>query len=407
MPQKPFAISNMKTLWSILLACFFIAFEPLPVAGSLSAGAPCFTRINGPVSVPAEISGHAMFVKVRVNGHGPFCVLVDTGCSISVVSPELAKAVDAIVPDMDGEEESSIAENGLGNPTDIQRVLLGAVELGSVRFEGVPAVVSDSFDRMSSIAGQRVDGALGFPLFAELFLGLDFPNQRLLLDTRWPADAPDICTSLPVIEHAGVPFVTVQIQGRSVELMIDSGSNRALQLTNELASLFQWKVEPRAGPLVAVFGEIGQEAIGRLAGSMFLGDFQEVEPTSIVSSGPANLGLRSFERFCVIFHQAENKVWLCGAGSKLVLPTAVRSIGLSFYSDSGGFRIAGIIPGSPAAEARLSVGSLVTQIEHLPATKWTRDKIDQWINSHPKVDLVVSDGTDERALTLRSWVLVP
>lgn len=397
----------MKSIRAIFLTGLVIACSPLLDAGMLSAGAPCFTRISGPVSVPAEIAGHVMFVNVMVNGRGPFRVMVDTGCSLSVVSPELADAVDAMIPDMDGEEDFLVAENGLGDLTDMQRVLLGSIELGGVRFEGVPAVVSDSFQKLSAIEGRRVDGALGFPLFADLFLGLDFQNQRILLGKQWPANAPAIRASLPVIERADVPFVQAQIQGKPVELMIDTGSNQALQLPNKLVSKLRWKVDPRAGSMVAVFGEVGREAIGRLAGNMSLGDLQQIEPTAIVSTGPPSLGLRSIERFCVIFSQSENRVWICSTSAEPILPTAERSIGLSLLSDQGGLRIAGVIPGSPAEDAHLATGALVTQIEHRPATSWSRDQMEQWINSHEDVALVVAEKTGERALRLRAWDLVP
>ena len=397
----------MKVTGLIFLTCLVVALSSHLVAGTLSAGAPHFTRISGTVSVPAEITGHVMFVNVLVNGRGPYRVMVDTGCSISVVSPELAEAVGATTPDLDEEDDPIIAENGLGNPTDIQRILLNSVELGGVRFERVMAAVSDSFQKLSMIEGKRVDGMLGFPLFADLFLGLDFPNQRLILAKQWPTAAPAIRASLPVIEHADVPFVQVQIQGRQVELMIDTGANQALQLSQNLALSLQWKVEPRVGSLVAVLGEVGREDIGRLAGSLSLGGLQQVEPIAIISPGPSSLGLRSLERFCVIFNQSENRVWLCGANAEPILPTAERSVGLSVYPDRGGLRIAGVIPGSPAEEAHLTAGSLVTQIEHRSATSWSRDKMEEWINSHADVALVVAEKSGERALTLRSWDLVP
>jgi hypothetical protein len=310
-------------------------------------------------------------------------------------------------PDFDEEDDPMFAVNGLGDPTDVQRVLLDSVELGGVRFEGVTAIVSDSFQKLSVIEGGRVDGMLGFPLFADLFLGLDFPNHRLTLTKQWPTTAPAIRASLPVVEHADVPFVQVHIQGRPIELMIDTGSNQALQLSNSLAHTFQWKEAPRVGSMVAVLGEVGREGIGRLAGSMALGDLQQVEPTAITSTGPSSLGLRSLERFCVIFHQSENRVWLCGAGAEPILPTAERSIGLSVYPASGGLRIAGVIPGSPADEAHLTAGSLVTQIEHRSAASWTRDQMEQWIDSHADVALVVAEKTGVRSLTLRAWDLVP
>ena len=346
-----------------------------------------------------------MFVNVMVNGHGPFRVLVDTGCSITLVSPELAAAAGAMVAD--SEEDSVVARNALGDPTEVQEVALESIELGGVRFEDVPAAVSDSFQRLSMIQGRRIDGALGFPLFSALYLGLDFPNQRVLLGSRWPANAPPIRASLPVVEHADVPFVQVLIQGSPVELMIDTGSNKGLGLPAGLASSLKWKVEPRAGPMLVVFGEVGREQIGRLAGSILLGGIQEIEPTAIVSPGPASLGLRSLERFCVIFHQSENRVWLCGSTSAPIPPTTERSIGLSFYSDQGGLRVAGVIPGSPAEAANLVSGALVTQIERRPATSWTRDQIERWVNSRPDIALVVAGAAGERPVTLRVWDLVP
>jgi C-terminal processing protease CtpA/Prc len=100
-------------------------------------------------------------------------------------------------------------------------------------------------------------------------------------------------------------------------------------------------------------------------------------------------------------------VWLCGPDSAPIMPTAERSIGLSVYPDKGGLRIAGVIPGSPAVKANLGAGALVTQIEHRPATSWTRDQMEQWINSHPDIALVVAGADGERALTLRVWDLVP
>jgi predicted aspartyl protease len=382
-----------------------IALHARLVGGTLSEAAPLFTRIGDSVSVPAEISGHAMFVNIMVNGHGPYRVLVDTGCSVTLVSPALAAAVGAIIEDP--EERPDVARNGLGDPIQIQHVMLASIELGGARFEGVTAAVTDSFDRMSAIEGHRIDGALGFPLFADLFLGLDFPNHRMLLDRKWPANAPAIQASLTAVERNDVPFVQVTIQGIPVDVMIDTGANQALHLPSEIASALRWKEEPRAGSMFAVVGEVGREGIGRLAGSMSLGELQQVEPTAVISPGTASLGVRSLERFCLIFHQSENRVWLCGADAAPIMPTAERSNGLSVYAAPGGWRIAGVIPGSPAEDAHMAAGSLITQIEHQSAASWTRDQMNQWINSHAEVALVVSDRSGDRALTLPVWDLVP
>jgi C-terminal processing protease CtpA/Prc len=100
-------------------------------------------------------------------------------------------------------------------------------------------------------------------------------------------------------------------------------------------------------------------------------------------------------------------VWFCGPGAAPIGPTAERSIGLSLYSDPGGWRVAGVIPGSPAEEAHLVAGALVTQVQGRPAMSWTRDQMQQWIESHADVALVIADDAGERGLTLRVWDLVP
>ena len=300
-----------------------------------------------------------------------------------------------------------VASNGLGDPTEVQRVTVGTIDLGGARFEEVPVAVSAGFDELSAIHGRRIDGALGFPLFQELFLGLDFPNRRLLIGREWPAGLPAVRASLPLRMHADVPFVQVQIQGRPVELLIDTGANQALHLSGALAASLQWKVEPRVGSLVAAFGEVGRERIGRLAGSLALAGVEQIEPTAVISGGPPSLGLRALESFCVVFHPADARVWLCGPDVAPVGPVPERSLGLSLYVASGGWRVAGVIPGSPADDAQLAVGNLVTQLEGRPARSWTRDQMQQWLDAHADMALVVADAVGERALTLPVWDLVP
>ena len=92
----------MKPARLLGLAGLLIALQPLLRASTQSEAAPLITRLDNPVSVPAEISGHQMFVNIMVNGHGLFRVMVETRCSVTVVSPELAEAVGATVQN-DGE----------------------------------------------------------------------------------------------------------------------------------------------------------------------------------------------------------------------------------------------------------------------------------------------------------------
>jgi predicted aspartyl protease len=397
-------VAPVLRVLAVLAAAAVGSSSPLR-ASIFDPGAPCFTQIGAPVSVPADVTGHAMFVDVMVNGRGPFRMLVDTGCSFTLVSPRLAAAVSASASDP--ASAPFYGENGLGDPARIRRVLLQTVDVGGARFEGVPACVSTAFDFFSKISGRRVDGTLGYPLFADLYVALDYPGRRLLLSQAWPIGIPPVRAELPVSEMAEVPFVPVRVQGRTVQVMIDTGANQDLELPDGWAPAMRWTDAPRPGFLVAVVGEVARERIGRLAGNLRLGAVRQAAPATEISNGPPAIGVRLLENFCVVFHESEDRMWLCSTGSAPVPSPVVYSVGLSLIPERSGWRVAGVIPGSPAERAHLNPGQLVTRIEGRPARDWTRDQIQHWIDVHSKVALAVADSSGSRDVSLPVWPLVP
>jgi len=367
---------------------------------------PVFTRISEPTSIPTEISCHAMYVSVMIKDKGPFRMLIDTGCSVSLVSPAVAQAVEAHDVNIDGEYQEDVVVNGVGDSSSLPRVLLDSVVIGGVRFEGVIADVQ-SLDLQSKIDGRAVDGILGYGLFADVYCALDFPNRRLILSADWPKDLPPVRAALTVTERNLVPYVSAKLQDWTIEVMVDTGANQGLQLSSEGVGLFKWKTEPRPGSLIALIGETGRGWVGRLEGELDLGGVRQLDPSVAISRGRPSIGVGLLQPFCVVFHEAENKLWLCSTSDGPVPSPSERSIGLSLYSDDAGWRVAGIIPGSPAEKAHVNTGQLVTQIEGRPARAWSRDQIQDWIDTHDDVELAIAEPTGQRDLKLRVWSLVP
>jgi predicted aspartyl protease len=370
----------------------------------LKETAPVFTRFVRPAAVPAETVGHFLFVPVTINGKGPFHVFIDTGCSYTLISPELAEAVAAKAAPTD--EKSILAYNALGDPTEMRRALLEAIELGGVRFEGVTVGVT-SLSELSEIYGRRVDGALGFSLFSEVLLGLDYPGKRVLLGRELPKDLPPVRAELAVHEKGEVPFVSVQLQGKTFEVEIDSGATTGLHITDEMAHALTWKNEPRAGSLIAAIGESARDWLGRLQGSLQLGDVEQPEPIASITEGAPSIGVRFLAHFCAVFDQRNDKLWLCANDRGPVASPPERNVGLSLKIEPDGWRIVGITPGSPAEEAYLEPGGLVTQIEGRPTREWTRNQFEDWIWSHDAIALRIKEAARTRDVKLRVWLLVP
>ena len=270
-----------------LRSCLFLAMAfaggaaALPAAENVKKTTPQHTRVERTVAVPAELRNHMLFVEILVNGQGPFRVFVDTGCSVALFSPELAAAVQARPAPGN---ETTTAVNALGDRLAVRRMLFDSIELGGVRFEGVIAGVLP-MTGLTQADGRRVDGVLGFSLFADVVVGLDYPGRRLLLGPGWPENLPPLRAEMAVQEHAEVPFVAAEVQNQSFEVEIDSGSNGSLHLPDDLAAALSWKAEPRPGLIEAV-DEEARDRLGRLHGALTLGGLVLPEPVASVG-GPS------------------------------------------------------------------------------------------------------------------------
>jgi predicted aspartyl protease len=396
----------MKSLRpSLIMVVAAAGWVAAPLAAEIiQETAPLYTRMERAVAVPAELRNHFLFVNVKVNGQGPFRVFVDTGCSFTLFSPDLAVAVKAQpVPD---DEDTATAFNALGDPLAVPRALFDSVELGGVRFEGVIAGILPMM-RFTQIDGQRVDGVLGFSLFSEVFLGLDYPGHRLLLGPGWPENLPPLRAEMAVHEHAEVPFIAAGLQDKSFEVEIDSGSNGSLHLPIEVASALSWKAEPRPGPLIEAIDEETRDYLGRLNGRLTLGSLVMPEPVTSVGGSVPTIGYDVLGGFCIVFDQRTDKVRFYSQQDGPITSPSERSVGLSVKLDPAGWRVVRVIPGSPAEEARLAAGDLITRIEGNLASNWSRDQLHDWVDTHDAMKLQVVSGGSSRDLKLRVWLLVP
>lgn len=394
----------MKTL-QLLVAGLLPVLLGARLTAAFNPSSPLYTRLAGTVVVPAEFRDHALIVEAMINGRGPFRMLIDTGSSVSLITPAVAEAVAARLPA--SEEPSPTAINGLGDETDVTGVLLDTLVLGTARFEGVPAGVTTDLATIARTDGQKLDGLLGFSLFSDVLVGLDFPGHRVVLSAGWPENLPPVRAEFDVKEQDEVPTISARLQGHDIFFLVDTGATAGLSLPPALAASVQWKAEPRPGALVRVIGETSRELVGRLSGEFHLGRVAQETPVASILDGAPAIGVEILQRFCVVFDESHDKMWLCAATDETVAVRPVRSVGLCLFADRDGWRVVGTIPGGPAEGAGISPGDVVTRIEGQPAREWSRDKLDGWVDTHPELALSVSHAAASRDVVLAAWSLVP
>ncbi len=148
-----------------------------------------------------------------VNGRGPFRFLIDTGTGgQALVSPELADELALPVvgharlmdPSGKGEQRSDI-------------LLMHSLRIAGVEFEQVKAIRHKLYGEEDNC-----QGVLGFTLFKDYLLTLNFPERRIVL-ARGAITQDGGGSVLPFRMPDGVPIVSLRIDGQHMEAQIDSG----------------------------------------------------------------------------------------------------------------------------------------------------------------------------------------
>src|ERR1700678_804560 len=166
-----------------------VALAGLCAAGCLSfhrtAPRPGLTYVGSkPVTLPARLLGNVLVVETKWDKFGPYRFVIDTGSSVTLVSPELAARYSA--GELPPANEPRVRVRSVeGGSQLLSAVTLKKIQLGSARFEDVPSLVYDCAD-LSAQMGERIDGVLGFPLFRNTVLTLDYPHERIVLSSRIP-----------------------------------------------------------------------------------------------------------------------------------------------------------------------------------------------------------------------------
>jgi predicted aspartyl protease len=250
------------------------------------------------------------YVMVTINGKGPFRFVVDTGTGADAfVSPELADQLkltsgsSAVVTDPSGQ-----------GATRVPMVLLESIELAGVKFYWVKAL-------RHVVTGEAgsCQGMLGFTLFRDYLLTLDFPNRQLVLADG--ALAPDGEKNvMPFHMPDGVPIMRLRVNGQSVEAQLDSGGG-GLTLPVELAAHQKWDVAPvtfATGQTLTTRFDI---KAAKLDADVKVGRYTFTHP--VVEIHPAfplvNFGSPPMQSFAITFDQKSLLVQLNASHTRLML----------------------------------------------------------------------------------------
>ena len=192
------------------------AIQTLTLFLITGAAAVTATAQQFAATAPLTWRGLMPVVEVKLNGQGPFALAIDTGSGMQAdIDPSVATQLQ-LTPK--GRVRSG--DPSQVNDRDLETSIIDSVSLGGVEFRQVTTVI-----RKQRITADYpdVDGILGFPLFTEYLLTLDYPAMQVRL-VRGSLPAANDADILPFEIENRIPVIQLAIGRMKVKAHLDTGN---------------------------------------------------------------------------------------------------------------------------------------------------------------------------------------
>jgi hypothetical protein len=319
----------VKSFFKFAVLCIVITVPHPKIHGQVKAAlAPVY-------SAAMEVTHGKPYVMVRVNGKGPFRFIVDTGTGgDAIITSELATQLDLPLA---GEARLSDPTGQGGQTARLRRI--DTLGVAGVDFYAIKAV------EHSLPAGDGAcQGMLGFTLFRDFLLTLDYVNGRVIL-AQGELEPDGEKSVLPFRMPEGVPIARLTIGSHEVDAQIDSGG-AGLSLPERLVSQLRLRESPTLFASGQSLSTRFQIKVAKLANDVRLGDVTFDQPwVEINPAFPlANFGSCPMQHFIITFDQENHLVRLDGPRKRITLGVTPTPLRLDYQ------------PGNPAELALVPVG---------------------------------------------------
>jgi len=346
-----------------------------PVGAAPRAARLTFDR-DGHARIPFDIRNSHVWLRGRVNGSDSVWIVLDSGASSSVLDDALVRSLSLRVS---GEHHAHGA-GGVQTGLSVDDVTIELPGL-SVHRRTMDALDLASLGAMQG--GRPMQAILGHELFQSCVVRFDYDAG--ILDVwdagRAPRDLPGV--TVPLTLDRNLPYVeaVLTVPGRRPlrgRFVIDTGSSQALLVAPDVTRRESLGTAfPRT--LVSIGRGVGGELRSRIgrAESFALGSLEFLRPTIVMPDSGAhitaagalgNIGGQLLSRCRVTFDYSHHRV-LFEPAKNFERPFETDMSGAALTRAAGEIAVRWVSPETPAAEAGLQAGDIVTEVDGEPAER--------------------------------------
>jgi len=253
---------------------------------------------------PMQFRGLMPVIEIKINGQGPFAFTIDTGAGMQAdIDTSIARQLN-LVP-----TGKVIAGDPSGqNDRVFETARLDTIAFGGAEFRNVTAVIRPQRITRDYPA---VDGILGFALFTDYLLTLDYPAMQVRL-ARGALPAANDADILSLEIENRRPVIEVAIGKLWVRAHIDSGNFVAgFILPEALVEQLQLLSSPTTfGGARSVSNQIELKQ-ARLRDTIYIGRFDYPQATiTFPALRNTNVGFKVLREFALTFDQKNGRMKL-------------------------------------------------------------------------------------------------
>jgi hypothetical protein len=327
---------------------------------------------GGQVRMAFQLLNNHIIVEGKIDGHGPFPLLVDSG-GHDILTPS---ALAALALKSQGSEPASGAGE---NAQTSGYARVKEIDAGGAVLVDQTVVTLDFSPR--EVEGLQLGGMLGVEFLERFVVQIDYEASTLtLIDAKGfeAAQAERGAIAIPIKFYAHMPQINGAIDGRSARWNIDTGARDEVTLTSPFVAANALRYAYPGGVEMTTGWGVGgpSRAYAVRAGRVALGSATIERPVINLSSAKhgsfsdadydGNVGSGLLKRFVTTFDYAHQMMYLAPIAPPEADVGRLDRVGMWLNLGERGLKVMDLVPGGPAEQAGLEVGDLVTAIDAVP-----------------------------------------
>ena len=364
-------------------------------------------------SIPFELYGDHMFIKVSLDGSEELDFIFDTGSGLTVIDRDVADRLNLV--------KKEVKRNTTQNK--FQLIKHNKLEIKHFLMESNINVYATDLRHLEMSLGKHFDGILGYDLLHHHTVHIDYDS--LTMDIYDHGNGPKIGHAIPFKLSTSIPTIYGKVvlnnnEAHEGRFFIMTGAGGTLDFNSPYAE--KWDIIHKTGKHYSYFvKELEAKETEHFKGHVVSFEFgdQVVEDLPIGISKATSgiqadkkvagiIGNRILREFNITIDVPDKMMWIeknSHFGEKLNINSS--GIDLQLSRDLKKVLVHQVIADSPASEAGIKVNAELLMVNGKDISEYALPDVRKvFRRSGESVDLVLSENGTERSVTLQMRSLI-